>query len=54
MKTTKLGRKTFLSTKAETVLAALCADKIPRPPNEYQESCFQYKFDGVILIVSST
>jgi hypothetical protein len=52
LKAAKLGRKTVLSTKAETVLVALCADKIPRPPTEYQESCLQY--DGAMIQVTST
>jgi hypothetical protein len=48
----KLGWKTFLSTKAETVLAALCADKIPRPPNAYQKPCLPYKCDGGVILTS--
>ena len=52
VKAVKLGRKTFLSTKPETVLAALCADKIPRPLNEYQEPCLRYKCDGGVILTS--
>jgi len=52
MKAAKLGRKTFLSTKAETILPALCADKIPRPRSEYQEPCLRYKCDGGVILNS--
>lgn len=52
LKAVKLVRKTFLSMKAETVRAALCADKIPRPPNEYQEPCLRYKCDEGLILTS--